>query len=257
MPKTMPAPSAIARYLAGQLWPQVQFQKKVAKGIYGFTCAGHGGIVAVIGATNLGDHFIEAARTCKLTELVVVTPAGKYSTHKYTPESLREYAETHGYPIFECWVGEEDCDWATIIHALSDDDFARAQTSGYFSTIDRDSVYESLRGWNERYLKALDPGYEFDPQGRVMAERLEQSILNTGGHVRCSALGVADDGVMHLKQETTKVHVLFRGKGGETIGKFMSKDTYGAIPLGTIATVEDYERFGPVEDAPDKFAPYA
>lgn len=76
----------------------------------------------------------------------------------------------------------------------------------------------------------------------VARENLVKNLLDNGQYVRCSALGVGD-----------KVHVLFENKAGETIGKFMNHETYDQIPLLTPAMPQDYEKFGEVTDAPDKF----
>lgn len=73
-------PSAAARRLAGQLWPDVQKQRRLAPGVYGFTCAGHGGVIAVIGKAQLSPAHVAAARDAELTELVVIAPGKTYST---------------------------------------------------------------------------------------------------------------------------------------------------------------------------------
>jgi hypothetical protein len=51
--------------------------------------------------------------------------------------------------------------------------------------------------------------------------------------------------------DTGKVHVLFTN-GTETVGAYMTGDVYDAIPLGTNAIWEDYER---VQGAPLLAAP--
>jgi len=71
----------------------------------------------------------------------------------------------------------------------------------------------------------------------------ESEILQSGAFVRCSA----------LNHKTYGVHVIFRNKDGQEIGKYMSKDTYHALPYGEPFTVEDYAKVGELIDAPNNF----
>jgi hypothetical protein len=166
-----PPPSAIARHVANATWPGVQTSDKLAKGIYWFTCVGHGGAVAALGEADLPDANVEAARTTGRLELVAITPwKGKryYSTAaRYTRESLERWARRHDFPTVEVWVGEEDCDWAQIAYCSAEMREAMRTKLGCSRISERD-CFDSLRRWNERYLRALDPNYEFDPDGLVM-----------------------------------------------------------------------------------------
>lgn len=112
------SPSSIARTLAGALWPEVQRQSILTKGIYEFSCAGHGGVIAVLDhAPSLEQRLVRVARETNRTELVVVAHGQRLTTIRYTRPSLEDYARLHGLVSFECWVGEEDCEWSTIMLA--------------------------------------------------------------------------------------------------------------------------------------------
>ncbi len=76
----------------------------------------------------------------------------------------------------------------------------------------------------------------------VAREKKHHDLLNSGYYVRCSATGVGD-----------RVHVLFENKNGDTIGKFVSHETYDQIPLGEPVTPDDYALFGLVESAPEEY----
>jgi hypothetical protein len=153
------APSRVARTMAGALWPDVQFQHKVAAGIYGFSCAGHGGLVAVVGAANLPTAAVDVARECGKIELAVVAYGRRtrvYTTAKYTAESLRKIAEHPDAELFECWIGEEDCDWATIAY-VAPEVIPGGIRAGYFSqSADETYVRECLERWNADYLAKID-----------------------------------------------------------------------------------------------------
>lgn len=74
-------------------------------------------------------------------------------------------------------------------------------------------------------------------QARIDKEKI---LLSCGAYVRCSALNAGD-----------KVHVLFENKDGQTVGKYVSHETYDAIPLLEPVTPEDYAKIGEVTDAPE------
>lgn len=244
------APNAIARLVAGQLWPDVQRQYKLTKGVFAFSCAGHGGIVAVIGVADLPNANVEAARELGMTE-IVVNAGANYTSVTRDRKALTDYARSGGYPCQEVWIGEEDCDWATI--ALASEQVRTGMSAaGYSSEIDYEHAYASCRSWNERYLKLLDPDYNFDPNGRVVTEQVAKMLLDAGSYLRCSAAPCDANGVKHTGNNV-KVHVLFRNKDGDKIGRYMTSETYNAIPLGKHATVADYELLGEVEPAPGEF----
>jgi hypothetical protein len=137
MPQNI-APSRIARTLAGQLWPDVQQQYRCIPGVYGFSCAGHGGLVAVIGVADLPEDAVNAAREAGKMEYAVAVSNGRgyktYTSERYTPASLHEMARHPLCTLYELWVGEEDCDWATIAYAQPKV-IAGGIKAGYFSEV--------------------------------------------------------------------------------------------------------------------------
>lgn len=155
------APSRIARTMAAQLWPDVQSQYRCAPGVYGFSCAGHGGLVAVIGTADLPADAVQAARDCGKIEVVAVRHLGgnRYQTMtsaKYTAASLREYCERGRSELVECWIGEEDCDWATIAY-VAPKVVAGGQRAGYFSqSADAEYVRDCLERWNPDFLERVE-----------------------------------------------------------------------------------------------------
>jgi hypothetical protein len=151
-----PAPSAVARAIAGKIWPDVQASYTLGRGVYGFTCAGHGGIVAVLGVADLPEDAVNAARKCGKTELVLKVPGRYMTSEEYTRDSLEEYAASHRWPIWEVWVGEEDCDWALIV--LANDKLRLGGiASGYFSeSATAQYARENAERWNPEYLAELE-----------------------------------------------------------------------------------------------------
>ncbi len=154
--------SRIARAVAAREWPDVQRQAKIGRGVFGFSCAGHGGIVAVIGVADLPDAAVEAARAEGLTEFVVFHGGKVYYTAGdgpapvYKREPLEAWAKDNpSADYFEVWVGEEDCAWATIVYA---DDSLRdgGVKGGYFSAgITREEVESSCFDWHPEYAGRL------------------------------------------------------------------------------------------------------
>lgn len=123
------APSAIARRIAASYWPEVQTSHKITNGIFEFTCAGHGGIVAIIDATDQGilpEASVAAAQRAGLVIEYVVYRSGR-TTKVATSYRIREdewdmwvaYINDRGDLIQRgrAWVGEEDCEWSTIVIA--------------------------------------------------------------------------------------------------------------------------------------------
>ena len=62
---------------------------------------------------------------------------------------------------------------------------------------------------------------------------IEADALRESGHL----LRVAA-----LNKDKKGVHVIFRGKDGVEAGRYMPKSVYDGIPIGTNATIEDYEK---------------
>lgn len=157
-------PSRVARKIAGDLWPDVQIQRKIGAGAYGFTCAGHGGIVAVHGAADIPESAWTVARNAGKTELVAVETYGRraryFTTERYTRDSLARLRGTAGVQVFECWIGEEDCDWSLIVlaqPALA----AGGIAGGYFSSAYSPEelladARDTAERWNTVTLFALD-----------------------------------------------------------------------------------------------------
>ena len=61
----------------------------------------------------------------------------------------------------------------------------------------------------------------------------KQNILSSGAYLRCWAIGKPEG-----------VHVGFKNATGDERVYIMESKTYGVIPLGVPATVEDYEKIG-------------
>jgi hypothetical protein len=166
------APSRIARTIAGQLWPDVQAQYRCVPGVYGFSCAGHGGLVAVLDAAKLPAYAVNAARECGKMELVASHPRGRgfktYTTVRYTADSLRKLALDPRVTLHECWIGEEDCDWATIAYA-DPGVVAGGVRAGYFSQSAFDGgegnkyVRDCLKRWNLDFFTRVNGQLEEAP----------------------------------------------------------------------------------------------
>lgn len=77
------------------------------------------------------------------------------------------------------------------------------------------------------------------------AEAETAAHLAAGRFVRAAALAV-DDG---------RVHVLFKGAGGQYVGRYMSPAAYRAFPLLAVKTIEDYAALEPLIEAPADFYP--
>ncbi|MFA5240357.1 MAG: hypothetical protein WC476_11720 [Phycisphaerae bacterium] len=70
-----------------------------------------------------------------------------------------------------------------------------------------------------------------------MKEKAQEEALKSAGKlIRCAALAL---------DNPDRVKVIFRGLAGE-LAFFMSQETYEAIPLMQIATIEDYQERGEV-----------
>ncbi len=150
-------PNVVAHKIAGDFWPDVQEQTLVTKGIYNFMCTGHGGMVAVIGSADLPSAAVAAARRHKLIELVAIVKLGSETKIFSSATSSREDVERLGAgansELVEVWVGEEDCDWATLA-AVSPACRAgmrdKLGISEEHATLD--GALASLERWNEDFL---------------------------------------------------------------------------------------------------------
>lgn len=249
----MVSPSRIARTVAGHMWPDVQQQTKITTGVYTFSCAGHGGLVAVIGEADLPADAVAAARACGLIELVAVVREGRRTrifssapsdsrNGNYTRESLEDFARRNPQRVslVEVWIGEEDCAWATIalVSPAVRDGLVRIGCAA--SAVTGDGPYATVQRWNEEFLVALDPFYTISEDGPIDRRRRHAALLADGHVVRVAALGL-DDG---------QVHVCFRGSGDREEYYLMDTSTYRAIPLtDSDATPDTYREHGPIEQA--------
>jgi hypothetical protein len=155
-------PSRIARTIAGREWPDVQSQYKLAPGIFWFTCAGHGGAVAVIGTADLPEQAVQAARVCQLVELAVIEDLGgttrtlSTSGQFYTRASLCEWAtRSDRRTLVECWVGEEDCAWATLAMCSPAMREGMERKMGCRPLSEREAR-ETVERWHPEFLGALE-----------------------------------------------------------------------------------------------------
>ena len=94
----------------------------------------------------------------------------------------------------------------------------------------------------DKHVDCLTASIESD---KKEAER--KALLEAGVPLRCSAMQTKDG---------SKVHVLFQtaySRDSETIGYYMTKEIYHAIPLLDNASPENYRAFGEIEEAPNDF----
>ena len=73
-------------------------------------------------------------------------------------------------------------------------------------------------------------------------EDRKKELLAKGKRLRKSALGHHVGGVYRIK-------VIFRDNSNTEYAYWMDKETYDAIPIGTPATVEDYEKYGTIVES--------
>lgn len=160
-------PSRIARAIAARQWPDIQRQCKIGRGVFGFSCAGHGGIVAVLEHAELSADAIEAAR------------ASGFVVDCYIPGTGRTFA---------AWIGEEDCDWSTILFA--DDSLRTGAIRGRYLAEDvtREDVERSARDWNPDYVSALTGGPVSAADSYVLRKR-EWDEAHASHYVTSAAWG--------------------------------------------------------------------
>lgn len=145
-------PSTAARRVAGATWPDVQQQRKVAPGTFGFSCSGHGGLVAIIGEAPLSTEAIARFREKGLVELVAFGRGRSYTTASgYEPQGIRDWAAATGAKVYEAIVGEEDCDWALLAYE-SDAIREGMAEEGYSTPLTREEVLTTVERWNPRWL---------------------------------------------------------------------------------------------------------
>lgn len=235
--------SRTARLVAGQMWGKVQKQVKVADGIYFFSTERHGGIVAVTGVADLQPVNVQAAREAGLTELVVKFGTSKmFSTAAgYKREELEAHAqEDPRAKTAEVWVGEQMSCWAAIFYGR-EDLLAKLKAKDCIQEYAKmERVEELVREYHEDFLAKLYSDWRIIPDGMLAQDRHERELLDAGEYLRCSASSTTHQG-------RDVVLVTFRNIADEHLVYRMDRETYRQIPLSTIATVSDYERFGDVE----------
>lgn len=153
-------PSKLARAAAAQTWPDVQRQTRIAPGVFGFDCAGHGGIVAVIATAQLSPTAVEAARSAGLIDTVfhVKNPrrSRTYLASQYDRAELDAIAAS--YPdrvtVSDVWIAEEDCDWSTVFYGNGP--LLEAARGKYLSEhVTMEDVNDSVRRWNAPFVASL------------------------------------------------------------------------------------------------------
>lgn len=107
------------------------------------------------------------------------------------------------------------------------------------------ALYTTCRNKPENKLEQRRKDHEARGCNRCSTEaRARQADadrrLAAGEYLRCSALSTGDG----------RVHVLFRGADGSTIGLFMDAACYRALPLVTNASPDDFARLGIGEISP-------
>lgn len=201
-------PSRIARRLAGDFWPDVQAQRKLAPGVFDFSCAGHGGIVAVLDAAELPAELVDLARKHGKTELVGDYHGKLITSERYTRDTF-DRMQAAGMAVLECWIGEEDCDFALIALASEKVCAGLAKTAregSPYSTPEGMRAYcrENAERWNPEFVADMDSleaarivrvydngGRSFDRYTAIFAE---QSSGAAGRPPVMDALGVGETG---------------------------------------------------------------
>lgn len=136
-------------------------------------------------------------------------------------------------PTLYVYEFEEDCEWANLLdhdEVAAYSDYQQRLKDGYTGGLQAhtQAIQDSIL-WSARYEDE---------------RRTEARLLDSGAFLRCCASTLKDG----------RIHVLFKSKNGARIGRYMAKETYDAIPLGTPATPEMYAQYGAVEAAPSEEA---
>lgn len=136
--------------MAAAQWPDVQRQYKIAKGVFGFSCAGHGGIIAVVGEADLNERAVELARQLGKTGYVLHANGRTYTSERYQID-----ASAPG--VTEVIVGEEDCDWALVLLCANDPQAMVVGARGRYLAehVQLEDVEETTRQWNPDFYEAL------------------------------------------------------------------------------------------------------
>lgn len=141
---------------------------------------------------------------------------------------------------------EEDCE-VSIVFAVHRD------TRSYFKA-DNDQIVKSLSMWlPDCYVTLRDAGFvtaTAEAEQRLAKEmedrRKRQHARENKIPLRCSA--------KQTDADENRIHVLFRVPDqNETIGYFMDRGTYDAIPIMTPASPDDYRQHGTLEPAPNSY----
>ncbi len=140
--------------------------ERMAAGVYWFSCAGHGGCVAVHGIANISEGAWAAARASGKTMIVGRAGRRLYNDHHYNAAQVRVLDEQ-----WEVWIGEEDCDWATIYMAHNDLDGLIKRSEAKGMTLDREYVARSCKSWNPDFYTALTGEAVSAGESSVIGER--------------------------------------------------------------------------------------
>jgi hypothetical protein len=235
------------------MWPDVQKQDKVTKGVYTFMSAGHGGLVAVLDAADLPADAVTAARaTGGLIYTVAVARHGRsvrmYSTVPgdsrnscFTREALEQFAANNPgrVTLHDVWVGEEDCGWATLALVSSDIRDGLIRLGAAAGSVTGDAPYTCVQRFNEEFLVAYDPFYTIADDGPIAARRERYDLLASDQTLRAAAINVGGG----------QVHVLFCGNNGREEFYLMDTSTYRAVGLLENATPDTYRQHGPITEA--------
>jgi hypothetical protein len=236
--------------VASRLWPDIQRQRKIDKGVFSFSSAGHGGVIAILGEADLPPEHVAAAREVGLIETVCVLRGRGRGTRGpttrllstaegYSREQLVRLAEEEPEraSLLEAWVGEEDVDWAMLFLANP----ALAQRAHEAEWLAGVPAPEEVRGlvqsWKEEYLAALEPDYVPQEDGPIRRAERRRARLDAGERLLSSASGQGDG----------TVHATFRGADGSDEVWEMSNATYDAVSRASESvTPEDYRPHGDI-----------
>lgn len=116
-------------------------------------------------------------------------------------------------------------------------------------------------GWCQKYYICGNCWNEPEIKKAFTKESHEKCRINSEAmHAQeAEAKALQDAGqflrVAALSTDHNSVHVIFRGANGIEAGRYMTHETYDAIPIGKNATIEDYEKIagGSLPEAPTEF----
>jgi hypothetical protein len=220
-------PSRIARLIASQMWPDVQRQERIAPGVYWFSCAGHGGCVAVRGVADIDDQAWHLANEYRMTAAVAYEHGKLKSSLRYNGAQVRAFEGS-----VEVWIGEEDCDWATIYQAHNDIERLIRVSVAKGMTLDADYVAASCKQWNPDFYTALTGETVTADESRVIGRR-EFEAEHADRYVAVSA-----SGSWHDEVPAGMVGVV------ATLGGSNTPDAYAAAQRFLVSKA-DYDTAGP------------